>query len=74
MGAGGLRALLARAAIRVGRVEHCRNATAMCAMCVGGTTGTGGAGGAVITGTWITGSGVTWGCTVVVDIGCTVDF
>jgi hypothetical protein len=36
-------------------------------MCAG-TTSAGGAGGAVITGTWITGAGVTWGCTVVVDV------
>jgi hypothetical protein len=39
-------------------------------MCAGTT----GAGGAAITGTWITGAGVAWGCTVVVDIGFTVDF
>jgi hypothetical protein len=40
-------------------------------MCAG-TTSAGGAGGAVITDTWITGAGVTWGCTVVVDVGFTV--
>jgi hypothetical protein len=44
---------------------------AMCATRAG-TTGAGGAGGAVITGTWITGAGVIWGGTVVVDVGCTV--
>jgi hypothetical protein len=28
----------------------------------------GGGGGAVITGTWVTGAGVTWGCTMVCEV------